>query len=309
MYYKISLEPLPEVEEIYGVIRKTIWRCADKRNIIVFMKDGSCLFTVEGKDIKLNRGEALIIPASVPYIRRPYEDSPAEIFYIHFTTAVPVEKVSNQEMRDDLSSTAGLLSGKDIASKGDKSLFRQYVYFPVKLEFNDAYDRVMSDLIFIQNERLENSGSYGRLSCSLSFARLLFDLSRTAVKKIDTVKFENNTIYPLPLQKSLNYIQMNYKQKITIENLSGAGGASQQHIIRLFRRYLGITPIAYINRAKVLHAIEILRNSEMSIKEISYELGFENPNYFSRMFKKEEKMSPSDTRRRIRNYKESAGTD
>ena len=79
-------------------------------------------------------------------------------------------------------------------------------------------------------------------------------------------------------------------------------GVSVQHVIRLFRKHLQTTPVGYINRTKVLHAIDLLRNTELSVKEIAYELGFEDPNYFSRLFKKEEKMSPGDTRARIRNY-------
>ena len=50
------------------------------------------------------------------------------------------------------------------------------------------------------------------------------------------------------------------------------------------------------------HAINLLRENKMSIKEISYELGFENPNYFSRLFKKQEGATPTQKRHRILNF-------
>ena len=84
--------------------------------------------------------------------------------------------------------------------------------------------------------------------------------------------------------------------------MAKAAGVSSQHLIRLFRKHLNSTPVGYINRTKVLHAIDLLRNTKLSVKEIAYELGFEDPNYFSRLFKREEGMSPGDTRARICNY-------
>jgi AraC-like DNA-binding protein len=86
------------------------------------------------------------------------------------------------------------------------------------------------------------------------------------------------------------------------EEVAKAAGVSSQHLIRLFRKHLNSTPVGYINRTKVLHAIDLLRNTKLSVKEIAYELGFEDPNYFSRLFKREEGMSPGDTRARICNY-------
>ena len=51
----------------------------------------------------------------------------------------------------------------------------------------------------------------------------------------------------------------------------------------------------------------MLRYTEMSIKEIAYELGFDNPNYFSSLFTQEEGCSPSEIRDRIKNYKDGPG--
>ena len=48
--------------------------------------------------------------------------------------------------------------------------------------------------------------------------------------------------------------------------------------------------------------MEMLRHGDLPIKEIAYELGFDNPNYFSRLFKKQENMSPSSRRNVIYTY-------
>ena len=79
-------------------------------------------------------------------------------------------------------------------------------------------------------------------------------------------------------------------------------GISQQHLIRIFRKHLNTTPIEYINQIKISHAINLLRENNMSVKEISYELGYENPNYFSRLFKKHEGMTPMQKKHTILNF-------
>ena len=63
-----------------------------------------------------------------------------------------------------------------------------------------------------------------------------------------------------------------------------------------FKKYIGLSPAQYFINLKIHRAKEMLRGSSASIKEISYTLHFESPEYFATTFRKKTGMSPSDFR-------------
>ena len=89
-----------------------------------------------------------------------------------------------------------------------------------------------------------------------------------------------------------------------MEKLSKISGYTDQHLIRLFKKHLNTTPIKYINNTKCYHAASMLRNETLSIQEIAYELGFDSPNYFSRLYKNHTGLTPLEKRSSILSYQE-----
>lgn len=65
---------------------------------------------------------------------------------------------------------------------------------------------------------------------------------------------------------------------------------------RMFKNYTGLSPRQYCLQLKIMRAKELLLSTDLSVKEISYELGFESIHYFSRMFKQKTGKSPSEFR-------------
>lgn len=65
---------------------------------------------------------------------------------------------------------------------------------------------------------------------------------------------------------------------------------------RMFKNYTGLSPRQYCLQLKIMRAKELLLSTSLSVKEISYELGFESIHYFSRMFKQKTGKSPSEFR-------------
>lgn len=74
------------------------------------------------------------------------------------------------------------------------------------------------------------------------------------------------------------------KNTDSIEEMASIAGMSKYHYIREFKKALGITPWQYVMNRKIANAKELLMENKYSIKEISYKLGFKDPNYFSRFF-------------------------
>lgn len=95
--------------------------------------------------------------------------------------------------------------------------------------------------------------------------------------------------YILHIKKHLDD---HFKEKITLEKLEHACHINKYQIVKDFTRYIGTSPINYYLNHKISYAKDLLRYSDLSIKEIALEIGFDNYAYFSRLFKKKSGLSP-----------------
>jgi len=86
--------------------------------------------------------------------------------------------------------------------------------------------------------------------------------------------------------KAVHYIRKNIDKNITINELSDICYLSDDHFIRLFKKEMRCTPIRYINQKKIERAQLMLIVSDKSIKNIAFDLAFDNLFYFYRLFKK-----------------------
>lgn len=103
----------------------------------------------------------------------------------------------------------------------------------------------------------------------------------------------------------LKYIHRNLNEKIKIEDLCKLVNISSTSLYAIFKTSTGKTVIEYINKLKTDKAKQLLIETDMSITDISYELGFNDSAYFYRVFKKNTLNSPKDFRKQ-RNIKKTA---
>lgn len=103
------------------------------------------------------------------------------------------------------------------------------------------------------------------------------------------------------IQRCLVYIRKNINQNIKIETLAEIACISRDHLIRLFKKETGVTPIQYISNKKMEKAQLLLVSGNMSIKEIAYMLSYDDLSYFNRLFKKNTGVSPTEYRQVNRN--------
>ena len=125
----------------------------------------------------------------------------------------------------------------------------------------------------------------------LSLQELLIRIIQTqTIKSIDdsTLISSNNT----PVYDVVNYIQNNLKEDISLKNLSNIASMSTTSFYRFFKRELGMSPIEFILKEKIKCAKKLLKNPGLQINEVCYLSGFEDANYFSRLFKKQEGITP-----------------
>lgn len=95
-----------------------------------------------------------------------------------------------------------------------------------------------------------------------------------------------------PIQHVVEYIHNNLNEKIQLKTLSEQAGMSNTSFYRYFKRELGMSPIEFVLNEKIKCAKQLLRDQGLHINEVGYLAGFEDCNYFIRLFKKHEGITP-----------------
>jgi AraC-like DNA-binding protein len=95
-----------------------------------------------------------------------------------------------------------------------------------------------------------------------------------------------------PITQVLDYIRLNLRENITLKNLSEKACMSTTSFYRFFKRELGMSPIEFVISEKLRCAKQLLKNPTIQINEVCYLSGFEDSNYFIRLFKKHEGITP-----------------
>lgn len=106
------------------------------------------------------------------------------------------------------------------------------------------------------------------------------------------------------MDAAVRYFHENYHLPIRIDQYARSHGMSVSWFIRNFKEYTGATPTQYILSLRISNAQSLLENTNYNVSEISNIVGYENPLYFSRLFKKQCGMAPSEFRREVRGAEE-----
>ncbi|MBV7504225.1 AraC family transcriptional regulator [Bacillus sp. sid0103] len=101
-----------------------------------------------------------------------------------------------------------------------------------------------------------------------------------------------NELTPL-IQQAIGYIKENYLKDISLNEIAQYCCVSRYHFSHLFKKEVGISLIDYLNRMRIELSLSYLEMTDLSISEIASRIGFDDANYFSRMFKKYMQFSPS----------------
>ena len=100
-----------------------------------------------------------------------------------------------------------------------------------------------------------------------------------------------------PGKKIIDYIDKNLSEQISLKDLAKFSGMSKNGTVSMFYRLYGITPIKYINNARLARAELLLKTTDKSITELALECGFNDSNYFSRAFKSYSGKTPREFRK------------
>lgn len=93
------------------------------------------------------------------------------------------------------------------------------------------------------------------------------------------------------------YIDAHFKEPLTLDYLARIAHVNKYHLAHSFKEEFGISPISYQLNRRIEESCNLLRQTDMSLSQIARVLGFSSSSYFSQLFKKIKKMSPSEFRK------------
>jgi YesN/AraC family two-component response regulator len=121
-------------------------------------------------------------------------------------------------------------------------------------------------------------------------------------KNIDTLRTENPTkeVIPNKVKNLVEFINVNIDKKLEVDQLLQVTNWTKRHLTRVFMQYLKVSPYQYILSRKIEKSKSLLKETEIPINEIAFELGFQNYSSFSSAFKKLNEDTPDNYRKKNR---------
>jgi transcriptional regulator GlxA family with amidase domain len=94
-----------------------------------------------------------------------------------------------------------------------------------------------------------------------------------------------NNQAPQRILRSVEYIKRRIDHNLLVSEIAAQSDYSPSHFFKLFREETGCTPIGYLTRLRMNCACQLLDSTSLSVKQVAAKLGFNDPGYFSRVFK------------------------
>lgn len=121
-------------------------------------------------------------------------------------------------------------------------------------------------------------------------------ITHQIIKEIKNIKANEVLSDSIKINRVIEYININFSNQISIEELSKVSGYSKSHFTKLFSEEMRISPMEYLKRVRVQNSKKMLLQKEFSITKISQICGFNSPAYFTKIFKEIYNETPKEYR-------------
>ena len=137
-----------------------------------------------------------------------------------------------------------------------------------------------------------------RMSTSAHAADLVAYTTTMVYELTDAVKRSKTAFSGVssPVRKVVEYIHMNYSQELSLSLLAEKAALSESYLTKAFKREMGVSVFQYIAQLRCREAAELLRGGDIPIQDISSYVGYDDNNYFVKVFRKHYGMTPSEYR-------------
>jgi AraC-like DNA-binding protein/mannose-6-phosphate isomerase-like protein (cupin superfamily) len=233
-----------------------------QENILIYCVHGEGFVVINGQRHRVPENSALLIPQGQPHIYGSSEEKPWDIYWFHFK-----------------GESAGIYAG----SKEQFSLLEVPLSGMPQLTglFHSVYDTLAGG--YTENNMIYVSQCFGYFMAILFY--LPFHQQGSKDRQI------------LYIESTTDYMKDNLGKILTLQDMAEHSKLSKSQLAHVFKEKTGYSPIDFFIHLKIQKACSCLDFSDMSVAEVAQMLGYEDPYYFSRAFKKVMGMAPSDYRK------------
>ena len=237
-----------------------------------YVKRGQCNHWFDGVEYKLNQGDIFVLPAYMEH-KLIYSASDAPVL---LECGFLEEFISGASEYD-------LLKSFKLPKNKVKPMFS------LDGDAIREIEKLFEEILIEYNHKEKFFEQYIR-------ANILKILSIVARKYNKSISMEKNNLigkHKAVVMKIIDYMTENCTKKIYIEDVCCMAGMSATHFSFVFKNITGRTFTEHMRFIKISKAKELLTENKKSISAIAKELGFDDPAYFDRVFKKEVGMTPA----------------
>lgn len=251
--YICSLGYYPKASGHYTYRKKGL-----PENFLFYCVDGSGWYKVDDKQFKVNTNEFFMLPKNAEHAYGSDEDNPWSIYWVHF-------------------------GGDMLEFFNEMNVVKEHIK-PMTVRSNNEIFTLFSK-IYKALEKGYGTDNLIFANMCLSHFLTLFIYNAKHTVDIPTTKLDC-------VDSAIGYMQQHIDGNISLDELSKVNNYSTSRFSNLFKQKTGYAPIDYFIQMKMQKACQQLDFSRDSIKSIAYGLGFDDPYYFSRRFRKVIGMSP-----------------
>ncbi len=154
----------------------------------------------------------------------------------------------------------------------------------------EEYKKIIEQILIIHQKK--------EMSWELIASKLITDLLTISIMDKKDNKNTGGSSILDKLQSIRDYIDLNYMNKISLDQLAHEFYISKYHLSREYKRVYGITLLDYITAKRITYAKELLRFTKKSIGEIADTCGYPDASYFNKVFQRTEGMSGLEYRKK-----------
>lgn len=184
---------------------------------------------------------------------------------------------------------------------GNPALSELYSVLSEPILINSDYDK---EFLRSMNNILEEIyvlySNFSDVTEVYIYIKLLTLLSRVREYQLSEIKYDDGGKYADKFRLILKYIEQNYMNDITLEELADIAGYSTYHFSRIFKKYSSTTFINFLNRRRIKAAEILLLESGSSITDVAMQVGFASLTTFNRVFKSINGCTPSEYKKLYR---------
>lgn len=170
-------------------------------------------------------------------------------------------------------------------------LFSKIFYLPE--EYRSDINRLLSQIM----SEHHSSDVFSNCMLKMYFQALIVQILRYINASSILIVNSNTRATDEALQLAIDYINDNFKNNITLDDLAQLLHLNPSYFSKKFKAVNGLGFKEYLNNVRINHSEKLLLETSMSITEIAFECGYDNSNYYGDAFKKINGVSPSTFRR------------